>query len=140
YNHRTLRAELGAPYAFATDSDCEVILPLYREHGPAFLDRLRGMFAFVLVDEARDRWMIARDPIGIIPLYVGRTAEGALAVSSELKGLLDVCTTVRELPPGHYQTSDDEAPVRYYERAWFDYDAVPDGEADPAALREALRE
>jgi asparagine synthase (glutamine-hydrolysing) len=140
YNHRTLRAELIAPYDFATESDCEVILPLYRDHGPAFLDRLRGMFAFVLVDEERQTWMIARDSIGIIPLYVGRTADGTLVVSSELKGLIGVCTTVREFPPGHYQTSADEAPVRYFERSWFDYDAVPDAEADPAKIREALSE
>ena len=140
YNHLDLRGSLAEPYAFTTDSDCEVILPLYRAHGPGFLDRLRGMFAFVLYDRSTGRWLIARDHVGIIPLYVGRTSDGTLAVASEMKALVECCTTIREFPPGCYQTSEDPVPVRWWRRDWFDYDAVEDAPADPDGLREALAE
>lgn len=148
YNHRRLQAEVaefergqgGAPWEYATESDCEVILPLYHRHGPRFLNRLRGMFAFVLVDKERDEWVIARDPIGIIPLYVGRDDSGTLVVSSELKGLLGVCKSVWEFPPGHVQTSADDEPIRYYEPSWTDFDAIPDVQTDPSAIRDSLSE
>jgi asparagine synthase (glutamine-hydrolysing) len=140
YNHQEIRTEFKDRYAFQTDSDCEVILPLYREHGPAFLNRLRGMFAFALYDAARDDWMIARDPIGIIPLYLGRREDGSLAVSSELKALVRICTHVEEFPPGHYRTKHDPEPVSYWSRDWFAFDHVPEEEAHPAALRQALED
>ena len=148
YNHRTLRSDISeerrahglTPWTFSTDSDCEVILPLYQQHGPGFLNRLRGMFAFVLYDQPSDCWMIARDPIGIIPLYVGRTEDGTLVVSSELKALLGVCKSVREFPPGHYQTSADAEPVKYYEPTWVDYDNVRNEPTDPTVIRDALSE
>jgi asparagine synthase (glutamine-hydrolysing) len=138
YNHREIRTEIGAREAFRTDSDCEVILPLYAAEGPRLLERLRGMFAFALYDATKDDWLIARDPIGIIPLYVGRRADGSLAVASELKALVTICDTVREFPPGHYQTRRDAEPVRYYARDWFDVGAVPDREVAPQELRAAL--
>src|SRR5512138_1895347 len=114
YNHVELRAAIGSRGAFQTDSDCEVILPLYRSDGPALLERVRGMFAFALYDDAKDDWLIARDPIGIIPLYVGRRPDGSLAVASELKALVGICDQVEEFPPGHYQARGDPAPVRYW--------------------------
>ncbi|MCB9692634.1 MAG: asparagine synthase B [Alphaproteobacteria bacterium] len=135
YNHADLRE--GLDYAFATESDCEVILPLHIAGAP-YLDRLRGMFAFVLVDTATGAWTIARDPMGVIPLYTGRDAAGRLWVASEMKALMGVCTSVRTFPPGHVQTQDDPEPVRWWNRAWFDVDGVPDAPADPDALREAL--
>ena len=138
YNHHEIRAEIGSRGAFRTDSDCEVILPLYALEGPKLLNRLRGMFAFALYDGANDDWLIARDPIGIIPLYVGRRKDGSLAVSSELKALVPVCERVEEFPPGHYQTGRDLAPVRYYTRDWFDFDAVPDRDVAPSELKDAL--
>ncbi len=138
YNHHELRAELAAPEVFRTDSDCEVILPLYAREGSRLLSRLRGMFAFALYDAAKDDWLIARDPIGIIPLYVGRRKDGSLAVASELKALVKICDSVEEFPPGHYQTRRDPKPVRYYTRDWFDFDAVPDRDVDPGEVREAL--
>ncbi len=137
YNHRELRADVPA-YAFATDSDCEVILPLYQRDGAKFLNRLRGMYAFVLYDSRTKGWLIARDPVGIIPLYVGRTADGTLAVASEMKALLAVCTTVKEFPPGCYQTERDAAPVKWWSREWFEYDAVPERQFQPEVLRDAL--
>lgn len=140
YNHEALERDLAAPYAFATKSDCEVILPLYLQEGVGFLDKLRGMFAFVLVDQRTGSWVIARDHMGIIPLYVGTTADGTLAVASELKALIDVCITVREFPPGHVQTSADAAPVRWWTRDWFDFDAVDDAPVDPSVVMEALQD
>ncbi|MSQ84302.1 MAG: asparagine synthase B [Myxococcales bacterium] len=142
YNHRQLRAQLLTPYEFATDSDCEVILPLYEQRGPQFLDDLRGMFAFVLYDQGdhstSPRWLIARDAIGIIPLYTGRTADGTLVVASEMKALLEICTTVKEFAPGHYQTQDDPAPVRWWKRNWFDVNAVAPAQLNLVALHDAL--
>ena len=138
YNHRELRAEIGVRDAFGTDSDCEVILPLWRSEGPRLVERLRGMFAFALYDAAANDWLIARDPIGIIPLYVGRRADGSIAVASEMKALLRVCDQVEAFPPGHYQTSRDAAPVRYWTRDWFDFDAVADRDVDPKEVHDAL--
>ena len=110
YNHRDLRRRF-ADYAFGTDSDCEVILPLYQNLAPAeFLNQLDGMFAFVLWDSARDDILIARDPIGIIPLYTGHDADGRLYVASELKALTGVCVSVEEFPPGHFLTRTMAAP------------------------------
>ena len=138
YNHLELRGEIGVRDVFRTDSDCEVILPLYAALGPRLLDRLRGMFAFALYDAAAGDWLIARDPIGIVPLYMGRTPDGRLAVASEMKALLAVCDRIEEFPPGHYLTRRDARPVRYWSREWQDFDAVPDRSVDPRELRDAL--
>jgi asparagine synthase (glutamine-hydrolysing) len=100
YNHRELRAATEANYAYQTHSDCEVILPLYRQFGADFLNQLEGMFAFVLWDDAAGRWLIGRDPIGIIPLYYGHDEHGNLYVGSELKSLAPVCKDAKEFPPG----------------------------------------
>jgi len=140
YNHQEIRHALKGSYAFRTESDCEVILPLYLQHGPGFLDQLRGMFAFVLYDEAADRWMIARDPIGIMPLYYGHDQHGQLFVASEMKALMDVCNQVHEFPPGHYWTSGQSEPQRWYRRDWEHYANVAHAVTDRAALRAALED
>lgn len=138
YNHRELRAATEADYAYQTHSDCEVILPLYRKFGPDFLNQLEGMFAFVLWDDAAGRWLIGRDPIGIIPLYYGHDAHGNLFVGSELKSLAPVCKDAKEFPPGHYWQSGDAAPTGYYHPGWREYSAVKDGPTDRLALRAAF--
>ncbi len=138
YNHRELRASLSSPYAFRTESDCEVILALYREKDTAFLDELNGIFAFVLYDAERDRYLVARDHMGIVPLYMGHDEHGNLHVSSEMKALVPVCRNVREFPPGHLLDSHEGEPRQYYHRAWRDYEAVRGGPTDPQAVREAL--
>ncbi|HYE56884.1 MAG TPA: asparagine synthase B, partial [Rhodothermales bacterium] len=138
YNHRALRARLEQPYTFQTDSDCEVILALYREKGPDFLNDLEGMFAFVLYDEARGRYLVARDPIGIIPLYTGRDDAGRLYIASEMKALVPVCRTIETFPPGHFLDSEVGEIRPYYTPVWRDYTAVQDGPSDPALVREAL--
>lgn len=134
YNHAELRAQTP-DWPYATNSDCEVLLPLYRREGPRLLERLRGMFAFVLAHE--NGWLIARDHLGIIPLYVGRMADGRLAVASEMKALTAICPVVREFLPGHYQTSEDLEPRRWYEPTWRDA-AAATRPADPEEIREAL--
>ena len=138
YNHQEIRHALKHSYAFRTESDCEVMLPLYLEHGADFLDQLRGMFAFCLYDEARDFWMIARDPIGIIPLYYGHDQHGQLFVASEMKALMDVCNQVHEFPPGHFWTSGQAEPQRWYHRDWESFENVADAVTDKAALRAGL--
>lgn len=136
YNHRELRAGLSEPYPFGTESDCEVLLPLYREHGADFVDRLVGIFAFVLVDG--DRYLIARDPMGVMPLYTGRDGAGRLYVASEMKALVPVCESIETFPPGHVWDSRVGEPRPYVAPSWRSYEAVADNDADPAALREAL--
>ncbi|MEZ4472632.1 MAG: asparagine synthase B [bacterium] len=137
YDHRATRAAFP-DWAFQTDSDCEVILPLYQRYGAELVHHLRGMFAFVLYDAATGDWLIARDPLGIIPLYLGWDGAGVLHVASELKALTETCQTVRLFPPGHVMARGDEAPRRWYVRPWTEAAGVADGPADPAALREAL--
>ena len=138
YNHRELRAGLQEPFAFQTESDCEVILALYRDHGADFLDKLVGIFAFVLYDAEADRYLIARDPMGVMPLYTGRDEHGTLYVASEMKALVPVCKQIETFPPGHVWDSEVGEPVRYYTRDWMEYDAVKDNGATPEAVREAL--
>ncbi len=147
YNHRELKAELRHDYAFQTGSDCEVINALYREDEPAsFLNRLNGIFAFALWDAARQRVLIARDPIGVVPLYWGHDREGRLCVASEMKALAPICADVAQFPPGHwYEWSaagagdgPQGAMHRYYERPWRDYAAVEGVQVSARELREAF--
>ena len=139
YNHKQLKGELTQAYAFQTESDCEVINALYLEDAPArFLNRLNGIFAFALWDAAKGRGLIARDPLGVCPLYWGHDREGRLRVASEMKSLVDECADVAQFPPGHwYDTSTGEL-TKYYERPWRDYDAVEGVEVSLQELREAF--
>jgi asparagine synthase (glutamine-hydrolysing) len=138
YNHKQLEKQLAEPYAFKTKSDCEVILPLYLEHGANFIDLLQGMFAFILYDAEQDRYLIARDHIGIIPLYYGYDEHGQLFVASELKALVPVCKQIKEFPPGHYFDSKVGELRKYYQRDWQNYDAVKDNPASLEELKAAL--
>ncbi|WP_420135713.1 asparagine synthase B [Rhodopseudomonas sp.] len=140
YNHLDLKAELIQPYAFQTGSDCEVINALYREDTPAsFLNRLNGIFAFALWDAQRQQVLIARDPIGVVPLYWGHDKDGRLVVASELKALVDICADAAQFPPGHWYDSGTDTLTRYYVRPWRDYTSVEGVAADRAALREAFQ-
>lgn len=138
YNHQSIRRRYQDRFQFQTGSDCEVILALYRERGDGFLDELDGIFAFALYDVERDEYLIARDPIGVIPLYYGYDKEGRLYVASELKALEGQCDSYSVFPPGHVLTKRDTKPRRYYERDWFSYDSVKDNPASVDELREAL--
>ena len=138
YNHAVLEASLDEPYDLQTASDCEVILALYEQQDTDFLNDLSGIFAFALYDRKRDRYFIARDPIGVMPLYTGYDEHGRFYVASEMKALIGTCTSVREFPPGHYLDSEVGEPVRYYEPSWREYEAVRGRPVDSAELREAL--
>jgi len=138
YNHRELRQELHERYDFQTDSDCEVINALYREHGVDFLGKLNGIFAFALWDAVEKRYLIARDPLGVCPLYTGHDSEGRLHVASEMKALVGVCADIEVFPPGHYLDSRIGTPVRYWARDWRDYEVTRGVEVGPTTLRAAL--
>ncbi|WP_168404962.1 asparagine synthase B [Erwinia amylovora] len=140
YNHQALRAELSDRYEFQTDSDCEVILALYQEKGVEYLDDLQGMFAFILYDSVKNTYLIGRDHIGIIPLYMGNDEHGNLFVASEMKALVPVCRSIEEFPAGSYLSSSDGEVRRYWQRDWFDYSAVEDNTTDAQALKNALEE
>lgn len=139
YNHLAIRARIGNEYEFQTGSDCEVILALYKEKGIDFLEDLNGIFAFALYDEEKDEYLIARDPIGVIPLYIGHDSDGTLYVASELKALEGFCESYEPFSPGHYYSSREKVMKRWWTRDWFSYDAVKDGESDSFKLGEALK-
>jgi len=139
YNHKDVRQKT-ASYPYQTGSDCEVILALYREFESDLVDHIEGMFAFVLYDPLQDKWLIGRDPIGIIPLYFGHDEEGTLLVASEVKALAPLCDDVSEFPPGHTWSSDDIAPRKYYHANWMDWETAPKKALDSKELNAQLTE
>ncbi len=122
YNHREIRERFKGRYEFQTGSDCEVILALYREKGTDFLEDLSGIFAFALYDEEKDDFLIARDPIGVIPLYIGRDKEGKIYCASELKALEGFCDSYEPFLPGHCYIGSEGVMKRWYTRDWMKYD------------------
>ncbi|MDG1386119.1 MAG: asparagine synthase B [Flavobacteriaceae bacterium] len=138
YNHKELQAQLGGKYDFQTASDCEIILALYQDKGPDFIDELNGIFGFALYDTLKDEYFIARDHMGIIPLYMGWDQNGTFYVASELKALEGVCTKIELFPPGHYMTSGTKTPVQWYTRDWMEFDAVKDNETSIDDLHDSL--
>ena len=167
YNHQEIRRRYAGRYDFQTGSDCEVILALYREwkkvneltskqvdelgeegnnsstrqlvNLSTLLEQLSGIFAFALYDEEKDAFLIARDPIGVIPLYIGYDSDGTVYVASELKALEGQCERYEPFLPGHYYWSEEPGMKRYYQRDWFEYDAVKNNEASVDAIRDALK-
>lgn len=140
YNHQEIRKRYEDSWEFLTRSDCEVILPLYNEYGPSFLEMMNGIFAFALYDRKNDCYLIARDHIGIVPLYTGRDIHGNLYVASELKALEGVCNRIDEFPPGHYLFSRDGEMKKWYRRDWMDYDEVSDNTTSIDDLRKSLED
>ena len=141
YNHQEIRRRYAGKYEFQTGSDCEVILALYREKGIDFLEDLNGIFAFALYDEETNEFLIARDPIGVIPLYIGYDADGTVYVASELKALEGQCERYEPFLPGHYVHGRMKEPfhfTKYYQRDWMEYDAVKDNTASVQAIHDAL--
>lgn len=138
YNHRQIRERLKGKYEFLTGSDCEVILALYREKGIALLDEISGMFAFALYDASTGDYLIARDHMGIIPLYIGWDNDEQLYVASELKALEGVCQVIKPFPPGCYWSNLTGQFTQWYSRDWARYDAVKGNTTSIEALREAL--
>ena len=140
YNHREIRKQYAGRYEFQTGSDCEVILALYRDKGIDILEDLNGIYAFALYDEEKDDFLIARDPIGVIPLYIGRDKDGKVYCASELKALEGFCDEYEPFLPGHYYIGSEGKMKRWYKRDWMDYDAVKDNGGNATDIRAALDE
>lgn len=140
YNHREIRELTKDKYAYQTGSDCEVILALYQEKGIDFLDDLNGIFAFCLYDEENDAYLIGRDHMGIIPLYMGWDQHGTFYVASELKALEGFCSKIQEFPPAHYLYSKDGEIKRWWNRDWMSYENVKDNTTSVDELRQAMED
>jgi asparagine synthase (glutamine-hydrolysing) len=140
YNHKALANQHTPDYDFQTASDCEIIIPMYEKFGSDFVDKLQGMFAFCLYNESDNSYLIARDHMGIIPLYTGYDAEGNFYVASEMKALMPICKTVAEFPPGHILDSRVGKVQKYYQRNWQKFSAIKDNNTSKEKLREALEE
>jgi len=140
YNHKELRKNLTEPYEFLTESDCEIILALYRQKGANFLEDLNGIFAFALYDIEKNEYLIARDHIGVIPLYTGWDSWGNFYIASELKSLSGVCNKIKEFLPGQYLHSVVGEAKYWYQRDWTNYENVKNNESDINKLRKALEE
>lgn len=138
YNHRTIRQAYAEKYDFQTGSDCEVVLALYRDKGVNFLEDLNGIFAFALYDEEKDDFLIARDPIGVIPLYIGFDADGTVYCASELKALEGFCERYEPFLPGHYYLGSEGKMTKWYNRDWESYNAVKDNTASVEEVHDAL--
>lgn len=138
YNHRALRSTCDSEYQFQTESDCEVILALYEKEGKDFVKKLNGIFAFAIYDQERDEYFIARDHMGIIPLYMGWDGDGTFYVASELKALEGVCYKIELFPPGHYLHSADGKLVKWYDPDWKEYETVKDNPTSIEDLHDAL--
>ena len=138
YNHKELRQQLKGEFEFQTNSDCEIIMALYQEKGVDFIDDLNGIFAFALYDEDTQQYLIARDHMGIIPLYMGWDKDGTFYVGSELKALEGFCTKISLFPPGHYLDSTTSKPVQWYQRDWMQYDNVKNNSTSINKLHDAL--
>ncbi len=143
YNHQEIRRRFAGQYEFQTGSDCEVILALYERYGTDFIDQLNGIFSFVLYDATTDDYLVARDPIGVIPLYIGHDQDGTVYVASELKALEGQCDEYKPFPPGHFCTSKHDGQIeRWYQRDWFNYDgmqwATSDRQEAVKMVKEAL--
>ena len=136
YNHLDLRK--GSSYNFKTNSDCEVILSLYEKEGKKFVNKLNGIFAFAIYDVNKDEYFIARDHIGIIPLYMGWDGNGTFFVSSELKALEGFCSKIELFPPGHYLSSKDSNPVKWYNPDWKNYNSVKNNNTSVNEIHDAL--
>ncbi|MCP4460010.1 MAG: asparagine synthase B [Cytophagales bacterium] len=136
YNHLELRKDLD--YNFQTESDCEVILPLYQKYGSDFLDQLQGMFGFALYNIEKNEFLIARDHMGIIPLYMGWDNEDQFFIASELKALEGTCSKIEPVPPGHFLTNGNNVPQKWYSREWTSFDAVKNNHSDISTIRQAL--
>tara|TARA_B100000287_G_scaffold394007_1_gene407730 strand:- start:3314 stop:4978 length:1665 start_codon:yes stop_codon:yes gene_type:complete len=124
YNHQYFRDSETINYKFQTNSDCEVIIPLYKNHGAKMLNMINGIFAFFLYDSNNNSFFVARDPIGVIPLYMGKDSNGTIYFSSEMKCLVGNCKEIKEFPPGHFMTNKNQNPKKYYSKNWMEYEKV----------------
>jgi asparagine synthase (glutamine-hydrolysing) len=137
YNHKELRL-LTQDYEYQTNSDCEVIISLFDTYREGFVDKMNGIFGFVVYDQKENEFFIARDHMGIIPLYVGWDKNKTLYVSSELKALEGTCNKIEVFPPGHFMSSKDLKYEKWYNRSWMSYDNVKSNNTNLDDLKEGL--
>lgn len=143
YNFKELYtdlAKLGVDYTPKTGSDCEVLLPLFEKYGPTpdMVNKLRGMFSFILYDRIKDQYVIARDHMGITPLYIGWGDDGAVYVGSEMKSMYEHCNRLQQFPPGHiYSNMGENAGefVPWFVPKWKTQKALPTNDYQPDVLR-----
>ena len=140
YNHKKIRNNKNIKYNYLTNSDCEVILSLYQNKGINFLNELNGIFAFALYDAKKNEYLIARDPIGVIPLYIGWDEYDNLNVASEMKSLVKYCKKIEEFPPGHYYSSKSKKYIKYYKKDWMDYNKISENKTSISSLKKALEQ
>ena len=140
YNHKKIRNNKNIKYNYLTNSDCEVILSLYQNKGINFLNELNGIFAFALYDAKNNEYLIARDPIGVIPLYIGWDEYDNLNVASEMKSLVKYCKKIEEFPPGHYYSSKSKKYIKYYKKDWMDYNKISENKTSISSLKKALEQ
>ena len=140
YNHREIRSRYKDSYKFQTQSDCEVILALYKQKGVDFVNDLNGIFGFAIYDVENDEYFIARDHMGVIPLYMGWDQNGTFYVASELKALEGHCTKIELFPPGHFLSSKDGKLVQWYKREWVEFSAVKENETNISEIKKALED
>ena len=138
YNHKKIRKNKNIKYNYLTNSDCEVILSLYKNKGVDFLNDLNGIFAFALYDAKKNEYLIARDPIGVIPLYIGWDEYNNLNVASEMKSLVKYCKKIEEFPPGHYYSSKSKKHIKYYKKDWMNYNKISENKTYISSLKQAL--
>ena len=138
YNHLELRKKFSNDYEFTTGSDCEIIIALYEMMGMDLLNHLNGIFSFAIYDSVKEKYLVARDHIGIVPLYIGWDFNGTLFVASELKSLEGVCNKIELFPPGHYLIDGNDKPVQWYGNQWRDYNNVKNNNTSVKDLHDAL--
>lgn len=140
YNHQNIRNRFKGKYEFQSNSDCEVLLALYQEKGVNLFDELNGIYAFALYDIENNSYLIGRDHMGIIPLYMGYDDFGQFYVASELKALEGICPNIKEFPAGYYYDSRDGELKQWYKRDWMEYDNVQDNNTDLEVLKKGLED
>ncbi|PDH39751.1 MAG: asparagine synthase B [Rhodothermaeota bacterium MED-G19] len=139
YNHLDFRNSSKIDYKYQTNSDCEVIIPLYKKYGCELVNHINGIFSFFIYNKFENSFFVARDPIGVIPLYMGNDDNGTYYFSSEMKCLVGKCSKIKEFPPGHYMTNNDNNPIKYYNKDWMNYDNIKNNNSK-TDLRESLED
>jgi len=139
YNHLDFRNSSKIDYEYKTNSDCEVIIPLYKKYGCELVNHINGIFSFFIYNKSENSFFVARDPIGVIPLYMGNDDNGTYYFSSEMKCLVGKCSKIKEFPPGHYMTNNDNNPIKYYNKDWMNYDNIKNNNSK-TDLRESLED
>ena len=136
YNHKELEKKLSNSHDFQTNSDCEVLLYLYDEFGADFLNEIDGIFAFSLYDPNTKDYFVARDHMGIIPLYIGWDENGVTYVASEMKSIESYCEKLQEFPPGNYYKNGEF--TQWYQPNWVN--EIPTDAVSLPKLKKALED